>query len=77
MGNQKEKAMRKKKEYDCCTHYKTNTYTPGVIHGFLPVEMCDNCGEIRVVINHWWQLPLHYILAPFWDGKVKLLKKKQ
>ena len=58
--------------HDCCTHYKAKTYHNGVIFGFLPVKVCDNCGEVQTDFTHWWQDAAFALLMPFWNGKVKV-----
>jgi len=61
--------------YDCCTHYRTDTYSKGyVMLKCLPVKICDNCGEVQDDNWSWWQRALSTVLMPFWSGKVTITK---
>ena len=62
--------------YDCCTHYRTNTYSHGYIMlKCLPVKICDNCGEVQADNWSWWQVVLDMLLTPFWNGKIMITEQ--
>lgn len=57
--------------YDCCSHFKTNTYKKGyIVHPFFKVKICDNCGEVIADGGVIADFILGIIVRFFWDGYV-------